>query len=169
MKPSVSKLVNGAFFMLNIAHQRIHPFLGFLNTQPEYKGRTGAYFSIRSQSTGLVLATAAVGVPPVEKMEKYFSYSLEKGKRLFGHPEHLTSHESKNEAKNEFAGAAKINSLYIFSCSGFSPDKADTLFCLDVALCGQLMKNDDDEVDMIMVAGEITKLKKKYDEYFFGY
>ncbi len=168
MNVPVSKLVNGAFYLLNIAHQRIHPFLGFLNTLPEYKGRTGAYFSIRSESTGFVLATAAIGVPPVEKMEKYSNYSLEKGKRLFKHRKHLTSYESRNEANNKFAGAVKVGSLYILSCSGFSPDDADTLFCIDVALYGQLVQKGG-QVDKIIKAGDITDLKKSYDKYFFGY
>jgi hypothetical protein len=102
-------------------------------------------------------------------MEKYSNYSLEKGKRLFKHRKHLTSYESRNEANNKFAGAGKAGSLYILSCSGFSPDDADTLFCLDVSLCGQLMQKGGQQVDKIVKAGDMVNIKKKYDEYFFGY
>lgn len=48
--------------------------------------------------------------------------SIEKASRLYIHPEHQTSRESRNVDLGRYAGAKRFRVFYIFSFSGFSEE-----------------------------------------------
>ena len=55
------------------------------------------YCTIRSVVDGRVLLTFEVGHCPDEKAAKYWALSIEKGQRLFNHPDHASSFQSRDE------------------------------------------------------------------------
>lgn len=121
--------VDGAQKILQVAQETVPVFLEFLGSlQKGYKGRTGGVISVRDGVTGRCLACSVIGNPPMEKVDKYFDLSFEKGKRLFENKDHLTSHESRDESKEQYGGAI-VGDEVIVSFSGF-PEKADSLFSL---------------------------------------
>lgn len=84
---------------------------------PKELQRTGFYFTVIDNKTGQVLLMLPFGTIPREKQFKYMSLSIEKGTRLFQHPKHLTSGESKDELNDKFPGAIRgIEAIY--SASG---------------------------------------------------
>lgn len=123
--------VNLAQLVLTTAQKALPTFLVFLNSLGgKYKGKSGGVISVRDGERGIILACSVVGNPPDEKIEKYFNFSFEKGKRLFDNKGHLTSHESRDESKEQYGGAI-VGEEVIVSFSGF-PEKADSLFSLVV-------------------------------------
>ena len=81
--------------------------------------------------TGQIVLLTFVGSVPEEKKAKYFAFAQEKAKRLFGHPEHLTSEESKNDDLQQYGGAIR-GRRYIYSFSGL-PANGDSLVSRKIA------------------------------------
>lgn len=53
--------------------------------------------------------------------------SREKTFRLWAHPRHHSSHESRNNKKNLYGGAIRTDNHFIISCSGMSEQEDETL------------------------------------------
>ncbi len=94
-------------------------------SNPDWKDRRGGCYCLMNAKTGKILLTAYVGDPPPEKMDKYARLAKEKARRLFAHPKHKTSWESRNDKKRQYPGAVR-GKKYIHSFSGLIPD-GDTL------------------------------------------
>jgi len=100
--------------------------------------KDSGYLTARSLEDGRVLLVAQINECPAEKFASRFRNSMEKGERLFGHPDHVSSWQSRdvekeNEADKKWGGAikAKIAGL-IVSFSGL-PEKADEALCVAIA------------------------------------
>lgn len=154
-----SEKVKLAERVLEVAKERLPIFLNFLDTLGGgYKGRSGGAISVRDNIKSTCLACSRVGKPPDKKIEKYFDFSLEKGKRLFEHKDHLTSHESRNKRKEQYGGAIMGDDV-IVSFSGF-PEKADSLFSLVVLQrCEGVLES---ASRMIVKRAQIQYLYKKW-------
>jgi len=81
----------------------------------EYK--QSGYLTVRDRKDGLVLLVMIMGKCPSYKAKKYLYLSLERGERLFHHPGHLSSWQSRDE-KNKKQGGAIIAGDYIVSFAG---------------------------------------------------
>jgi hypothetical protein len=147
------------------AQDNTHIFLSFLNTIDEdsYKGRTGAYQCVRDNNSGVILALGILGSPPVDRMKDYCEHSQEKGGRLYLHPEHWTSHESKNEEKKQYPGAIRGKNI-ILSVSGFPP-KADSLHSVwNLEEMGEL-KDEKIDIRAILEKADIVEIAEKFKKY----
>lgn len=76
----------------------------------------------------------------VERSPVYMQFVAEKASRLAGHLDegHITSHQSRDETKDRYAGAVfvtdeKTGAFTLLSCSGL-PELADEAYCLGVAV-----------------------------------
>jgi len=67
------------------------------STLPGMGDRRGGYFCVRSGHLGAVEIVFRVGEIPIEKIDKCFALSLEKGERLHKHYEHQSSWQSRDE------------------------------------------------------------------------
>lgn len=88
---------------------------------PDWQGRTGAYFCVAHKETGAPLFVVPVLNVPREKARKYCRLSQEKAQRLSDHPGHLTSKESANPKEDKWPGAIK-GDKHIYSLSGLPGD-----------------------------------------------
>lgn len=155
----IPKKIELAQNIIKKAQEILSPFLNFLNALgKKYKGRSGGVISVRDGKTGNCLACAVIGNPPPEKIDKYFDFSFEKGKRLFGYKDHLASYESRNEKEEKYGGAVMGDDV-IVSFSGF-PEKADSLFSLVVLQrCEGVLESTS---RMIVERAQIQGLHKKW-------
>lgn len=81
---------------------------------------------------GVVRFSETIGsISTLDRMEKYFRFAEEKGRRLSTHPEHLTSYTSRNDELEQYQGAIFTSDL-IFSFSGL-PAKWDEACMMVVA------------------------------------
>lgn len=71
--------------------------VAFFSTLPGQSEEKGGYFCARVDECGAPEIVFRVGNFPIDKVHKYFSLSLEKGSRLYQHPEHLSSWQSRDE------------------------------------------------------------------------
>jgi hypothetical protein len=133
------------------------PFLQEQKNDPDFKNRTGCYLGIADKATGDLLIFGMVGTPTPEKRKKYCAFAQEKGDRKHKHPEHLTSHESRNPDNNEFGGAIDTDNFTIMT-SGF-PEKADTLFSTSI---GSKDIKDKNTINLILKLGEAEELAEKF-------
>jgi hypothetical protein len=78
-------------------------------------------FTLRKSSDGSLVLLRHMG--PAEAMEKYEIVSKEKGERLFNHPEHFSSWESRDPENKQWGGAIRTLT-FIFSFSGL-PELGD--------------------------------------------
>jgi len=95
----------------------IIPVLTNLPGNPKPHKKSG-YLTIRQKADGKILLVAEIGNCPFSKAEKYLRLSLEKGERLFRHPKHLSSWQSRDPEKEKYGGAIVTNE-FILSFSGF--------------------------------------------------
>lgn len=99
---------------------------------PAWSGRTGAYFCLADGKDGVpIFLPAEIGTVPLEKREKYLSFSKEKPRRLASHPDHLTSSQSRNPDANQWGGAVRCGEV-ILSISGL-PEMGDEAFMFIIA------------------------------------
>jgi hypothetical protein len=83
--------------------------------------RGGGYFCVADPNNGHLILLLRCGFVPEEKMTKYSGFAQEKALRLAQHPDHLTSHASRNFNARMYGGAIRTP-RYIFSFSGFSEE-----------------------------------------------
>jgi hypothetical protein len=97
------------------------------------KGRKhkGGYFAIAGTAKVLVPTVMPVGIFPAEKGMFYYMYVLEKMTRLFFHPGHLLSRESRDLQNKMYCGAVRVTG-YIISFSGL-PEDADEAVMVEFA------------------------------------
>lgn len=109
------------------------PFLEKIGSyRPEYRRESyGGYLSILDNQDKEVFVCGKVGEVPEDKNLKYRTVSLEKPTRLFVHPEHLTSFQSRNPEEGKWGGAIRTKNL-LLSFSGFH-EKTDTLYVIEGA------------------------------------
>lgn len=98
------------------------------NDSPE---KVSGFFTVLDTRTGEIVKTMEIGKVPEEKREKYYKLSQEKAKRLYAHPEHLSSWQSRNPDQGEWGGSIRIEN-YIFSFSGL-PELIDEALMLVLA------------------------------------
>jgi hypothetical protein len=117
------------------------------NPKPHKKG---GYLTIRDRADGEILLVVRIGDFPHQKANKYLRLSLEKGERLYHHQAqgHVSSYQSRDEAKGRYGGAIIANGL-IVSFSGL-PEKMDELAVLALAKFLRWITNDQ--------ANEIAKI-----------
>ena len=94
----------------------IMPAIINLRENPKPHKRSG-YLTIRSKTNGKILFVAEIGDCPQFKAKRYFEFSVEKGERLFHHPKHISSWQSRDPEK-EKRGGAIVGSELIISFSG---------------------------------------------------
>jgi hypothetical protein len=156
-----------AMDLLRIAVENLPIFTSFMDSLGgDFAGRRGGYLCIRDNQTGKVLALAALGEQPEEKMDDRFLYSQEKGWRLYGHKSHFTSHQSRNKKKKQWGGAIR-GKLFIISFSGF-PEKGDSLFCLNLITKYDVLQHDFITLQhqrKILKSAKIIMLHRKYERY----
>ncbi len=85
--------------------------------------RDGGYLFI-CNGKGRSLFHGVCGAPLADKAPFYKIFSKEKAQRLFSHPEHQCSWESRDPNKDQYGGAIRLKSGLIVSFSGF-PEKDD--------------------------------------------
>jgi hypothetical protein len=108
----------------------------------EDRNMLGGYLTLcgrNSEGKTVVIFQILVGNNPVGKEEPRRMRSLEKAERLFGHPEHFTSFESRNPDEGRWGGAIRVSSSdLVISFSGF-PEPADELFVYLIASWSKLL------------------------------
>jgi len=109
----------------------IIPAIINLPKNPKPHKRSG-YLTIRRKSDGRILWVAEIGDCPQIKAKKYFEFSVEKGERLFHHPKHISSWQSRDSEKGRWGGAIVANEL-IISFSGL-PELLDEAAVLAFAI-----------------------------------
>ena len=85
--------------------------------------RPGGYLCIRNNDTGRIRLVSLVGNDSINKPNKRFEFSLEKGLRLLEKNKslgHLSSWQSRDEATEKYPGAI-IAGDYVLSFSGLPP------------------------------------------------
>ena len=104
-----------------------------------WEGRRGGNFIFAEAKTGVPLLSVLLGNVPMEKLPKYFQFSLEKAARLSRNLEkgHVTSAESTDVAQQQFGGSIltdpdETGRMYIMSFSGLP--EADIRFGGDTAV-----------------------------------
>ncbi len=107
-------------------------FGGKRKRYPNWIGKRGGCFCMMDAKTGQIVLLTLVGWVPEEKKLKYFLLAQEKAKRLFAHPQHLTSEESKNDGLEQYGGAIR-GRKFIYSFSGL-PAIGDSLISLKIAM-----------------------------------
>lgn len=101
--------------------------------------RTGAALTIINVDEEKSLSfTAFVGMPPKDKAQKYFAFSIEKARRLRASPDDESSFQSRNPDKNKWGGAIRSEPI-IISVSGF-PEHWDEAVALVMAVRGSSMR-----------------------------
>lgn len=97
--------------------------------------RAGGYFAIYRRgidgSVGQALVLEVIGAVIAEKLTRYSRFVREKITRLSQHPDHLSSHQSRNPDKDLWDGAIVAGDYY-FSFSGL-PDYCDEALVLIAA------------------------------------
>lgn len=101
-------------------HSAIKPLL-------EKDGRTGVVVKAELFHQQKNEFSFKVGGLSDEKADKYRRFAMEKYTRLYQRPEHRTSTESRDEAKQRYSGAVR-GRTYLVSTSGLWPDALDELF-----------------------------------------
>ena len=91
----------------------------------------GGYLCIADNMTGESLDVAKLGAPEPAKKGQYEMLAKEKAWRLAGHPEHGTSYQSRDPARDLWGGAVRAGS-HILAFSGL-PEHLDEALMLVVA------------------------------------
>lgn len=91
----------------------------------KWKGPKGGCFCLMEKKTGIIFFVSFFGNSPKEKMRKRFELAQEKANRLFQHPEHRTSWESRDPSDNKWGGAV-AGRKFIYSFDGF-PENYNTV------------------------------------------
>ena len=100
----------------------------------------GAFFSLKKFGYGWLIARMIIGYVPIEKLEKYGRFSMEKPERIESHlPEiHYSSFQSRNPELDQWGGGIlgfeNENPSFGYGCSGLFPEHCDEAVCLLVAL-----------------------------------
>lgn len=122
------------------------------NDHPE---KIAGYFTLFNVNLGYPELIIAVGLIPEEKKKKYFELSLEKAERLFQHPEHVSSFQSR-DGINKWGGAIRVKWVeedeektyeYILSFSGLTEAMDETSMLDSAESLGVI---DDDVLDTIV-------------------
>jgi hypothetical protein len=119
-------------------------------------GRKGVIFLVYDTETG-TFAYHRLGDLPIDKVFEKLFFATEKVKRLIANPDHISSFQSEDVAKQQFGGAIRLG-RYILSTSGFPPNM-DQLFCVLVAVDAKLI----DEYTVSCLY-ELTKERVKFWE-----
>lgn len=115
--------------------------LQLFKDDPLWTGRTGAMFALTLGSTPETLDNSLpsfdpspIGTVPKEKEDKYRWNASEKGLRLFHHPDHLSSWQSRDMTVEPklWGGAIRVGTR-LYSISGL-PELGDEAVMLAVAL-----------------------------------
>ena len=116
---------------VELSFKKVLPLL----TEEERAGRTGAYFTVveAGKSYSPVALTSMIFIVPEHKVQKYFSFSIEKAQRLalkMRTTKHMSSLESRDEAADEYGGSVYVLDGLIFSLSGLTEmaDEAVVLY-----------------------------------------
>jgi len=88
--------------------------------------RTGGCFCAADVTTGVPIALGICGEVLEEKHPKYVAFAQEKPRRLATHPDHLTSQESSDSAKEMYPGAIRTPE-YLLAFSGFSGEMDEAM------------------------------------------
>ena len=95
--------------------------------------RTGAALTIfNMDAEKSICFTAIVGVPPKEKLQKYYGFSIEKARRLLALPDNVSSYQSRDPENDRWGGAIRSEPI-IISISGF-PELWDEAISLTMAV-----------------------------------
>jgi hypothetical protein len=79
-----------------------------------------------------VLLSCQINLCPKDKADAYFTFSVEKARRLHAHPDHYTSFQSRDVESGKYAGAIVCRLHTILSFSGL-PEMADEALMIFVA------------------------------------
>lgn len=121
----------------------------------EEERRTGGYLTVMDGKKGQIIMVLSIGKIPVEKQDKYLTCSVEKAFRLFEHPEHKTSWESRDDENMQYPGAIRgIEGIYSFSGHQGDVDEgiSTTAFYLIEPIGENVIPNDE---------------AKKYFDYYY--
>lgn len=88
--------------------------------------RGGGFFNLRNPS-GETVFENPFRDPAATKADKYQRLAAEKTSRLGHHPEHLLSWQSKNEALEQYQGAARTPNGMLGGFSGFTAEEDEAL------------------------------------------
>lgn len=113
LRPEYSEVI--ANTLLSIIMRAIN-----LSQEINDRGRTGGYFCVASANDPegyYIQGISLVGYIRLEKRERYFLFAEEKARRLFNHPEHKSSFQSRNDTEERYPGAIRTPQ-HIFSFSG---------------------------------------------------
>ena len=79
--------------------------------------KESGYLVVRSIKDGIVLLVLMLGNCPPKKAKKYLHIALERGERLFHHPNHVSSSQSQDKRNRKQEGAI-VAGDYIVSFAG---------------------------------------------------
>jgi len=129
-----------------IAAEKLHNILMDENPE-ENKNRHSGYLTLMNATNGRILLVVQIGNCPQTKARKYFDFSQEKAGRLFIHPDHSSSWQSRIPETNQWGGAIRTTNDLILSFSGL-PELADEALGLWVAFKMEWM----DVADAVVLA-----------------
>lgn len=125
IRPNLSLFVEQARVSVALAIEKF-------GSEEGWVGREGGYFCVADGKNGLPLLTVLIGKVPLEKALRYLNLCQEKAARLSMYPGHGSSWESRNPEENQWGGAIRVGTDFIFSLSGF-PELGDEAVMLDTA------------------------------------
>ena len=144
--------MKGLFYYVTHFEQRIIPAIINLRENPKPYKKSG-YLTIRRKSDGRVIVLFEIGDCPQFKAKKYFELSMEKGGRLFHHPGHVSSWQSRDPEKGRWGGAIATNEL-IVSFSGFTESLDEAAVLVFATFFGWISDKQ---------AGKIAKISNNFD------
>jgi len=86
----------------------VKAFVDLPTNKEEGEKRSSGYFSLRNNESSQIMMLERINDVPPKKVDDYFTFTLEKGLRLFHHPEHNSSHQSKDADQKKYPGAIRI-------------------------------------------------------------
>ncbi len=107
----------------------------------EVKDRHGGYLFVLAPD-GDGYCSVVGHILDESKRDRYRAFAEEKARRLASHPEHKTSFESRDEAKERYQGAIRTPGGACISFSG-RPSAEDEAICLMFALARGLLIPDE--------------------------
>jgi hypothetical protein len=125
-----------AIAILAVASQSIRPIVERFG-----EGRGGGCLCIADDVNGVPVAKAFIGNPDILQRGEYWELAEEKVRRLSGHPEHISSWESRDTLNKRYGGAIRTSGGIL----GFSglPEKVDEAFCIGLALLRELLSGNE--------------------------
>lgn len=133
-------------------------------------GRGGGYVCVADPDDGIPIHTQLCGDISKEKAIGCHAFAQEKTRRLATHPEHKSSHESRDvqdtdKTKHKYGGAVRTV-LFLISFSGFS-EKLDEAIVLYISVrLGFLSDNEAQAIADNNGNEKYLALREKIDNYF---